>query len=253
MIEDIMTIAGDAYRDATRRKIVVYLLLLIAIAEVSVFSLYDEISFQSANKLVTDAGLAMTLLVGVLSALSVAFQVPKELRDRTAMTLFAKPLGREAYLLGKALGASFLVMRNCGIVALGILLVFNFKGISGEALILGFLQSFLLVLVTAIDCIALALLLSLFLSEGAVALAIFVVLFVGNASYMWSVSESGVASVAGILKYILPNFYLLDIKSEVAAGLKISGSYLALAAGYGLSYAVMLVCVSITVFKRRDL
>ena len=118
---------------------------------------------------------------------------------------------------------------------------------------MGFIQSFLLVIVAAIDCIALALLLSLFLSEGAVALALVVVLFVGNSSYMWSVSESSLASVASILKYILPNFYLFDIKSEVAAGLKTSGTYLAITMGYGLSYAVMLTCLSIAVFKRRDL
>jgi ABC-type transport system involved in multi-copper enzyme maturation permease subunit len=253
MIEDVMTIAGDAYRDATRRKGIVYLLLLIAVAQVSVFSLYDEISLGIANKMLTDAGLAMVFLVGIISAMSVAFQVPKELRDRTAMTLFAKPMGRESYLVGKVVGISWLALRNMGLVGLGILLVFGFKNMGDESLVVGFLQSLLLAFVAAVDFIAIALLLSLFLSEGAVAIAMLVILVVGSASYSWSVSQSSLASVASLVKYILPNLYLLDIKSEVAAGLKTSGSYLALSAGYGLSYAVMLTCLSISIFKRRDL
>ena len=84
MIEDAMIIAGDSYREATRRKGVVFLLLLIAVAQVAVFSLYEEISLGVSDKMLMDSGLAMVTLVGIMSSMGVVFQVPKELRDRTA-------------------------------------------------------------------------------------------------------------------------------------------------------------------------
>lgn len=253
MIEDAMIIAGDAYREATRRKGIVYLLLAIAVAQVSVFSLYDEISLGVADKMLMDSGLAMVLMVGMFSAMSVAFQVPKELRDRTAMTLFAKPMGRESYLMGKFIGISGLCLKNMAFAGAGILLVLNSNDLTDKAFTMGFLNSFVLVLVASIDIVAIALLMSLFLTEGAAVLGVMVVLFLGNASYAWSVSDSGLASIATILKYILPNFYLMDIKSEVAAGLKSSLSYSVMTLGYGLSYAAMVTSAAVVIFKKRDL
>lgn len=253
MFQDAMIIAGDAYRDATRRKGVVYLLLLIAIAQVAVFSLYGEISLGVEDKMLMDASLAMISLVGLVSALSIGFQVPRELRERTAMTLFAKPMGREAYLVGKALGGAGLAFRNMLVVALGCLFVLNSKDLTTQAFTVGFFQSFLLSFIATIDIIAIALLLSIFLTEGAVVMGCIIVFALGNATYMMSVSETGLSAIGGILKYVLPNFFLLDIKTEVAASLKTSFPYLAFSAAYGICYAVMVTSLCVTLFKKRDL
>ncbi len=253
MIEDAMIIAGDSYREATRRKGVVFLLLLIAVAQVAVFSLYEEISLGVSDKMLMDSGLAMVTLVGIMSSMGVVFQVPKELRDRTAMTLFAKPMGRESYLIGKFMGIGALCFRNMAFAALGILLVLNSNELTNKEFTLGFFNSFALALVCAIDLAAVGLLLSLFLSEGAAVLGVLVVLFLGNASYAWSVAPWGIATVASVMKYVLPNLYLFDIKSEVAANLKSSMNYSIWTAAYGLSYAMMLLSASIVIFKKRDL
>lgn len=253
MISDAYTIAGDAFRDATRRKGVVYLLLLIAIAQVSVFSLYGEISLGIEDKMLMDASLGMVYLVGLVSAFSVAFQVPRELRERTAMTLFAKPMGRESYLVGKVLGGSALAFRNMLVVALGSLFILSSKDITNAAFTVGYFQSFVLALVAAVDVIAISLLLSIFLSEGAVVIGAIISIVLGNATYMMSNSESGMATIAAALKYVLPNFFLLDIKTEVAAGLSSSMPYVASSAAYGVAYAVMLTSLCVLLFKRRDL
>lgn len=253
MINDAMIIAGDAFRDANRRKGVVYFLLLIAIAQVAVFSLYGEISLGIENKLLKDVGLGMVALVGLLSALAMAFQIPRELREKTAMTLFAKPLGRESYLIGKLLGISFLALRNMGIVAIGVMFILNSNDLTGEGFIGGFLQSFLLTLIGTIDLIAITLLVSLYLTEGISVLIAVILTFVGNMTFSLAHSETGMASIAGIVKYVLPNFYLFDIKSEVAAGLNTSVPYMLFASGYGLAYAVMISALALILFRKRDL
>ncbi|MBF0196758.1 MAG: ABC transporter permease subunit [Planctomycetes bacterium] len=254
MIEDAMIIAGDAYRDATKRKGVVYFLLGIAILQVGVFSLYEEISLGVADKLVKDAAVGMLSLVGILSGLTVIFQVPRELRERTAMTLFAKPLGREAYLLGKMIGVSGLALRNMIVVALGSLFILNTQGQLGDSsFVRSFFESGLLSFVGVIDIVAIALLLSIFLSEGVSIIVTAVIFVFGNALYMLANSSAGVASVATIAKYILPNFYLLDIKTEAVAELSYSPEYIGLSSAYGLSYAVMIMALSVIIFKKRDL
>jgi hypothetical protein len=253
MLQDAMIIAGDAFRDATRRKFVVFLLLMIAVLQVAVFSLYGEISLGVHDKMLKDASLAMVSIVGLISALSIGFQVPRELRERTAMTLFAKPLGREAYLVGKVLGGAGISLMNMFVVAVGCIFVLNMNGLTDKTFVAGYFQSFILTYVGSIDVIALALLLSIFLSEGAVAIGSIVIYVVGNAAYMMSVSSSGLSAVGSILKYVLPNYFMLDIKTEAAAGLSTSMSYVGISAAYGIVYAVMVTALCITLFKGRDL
>ena len=254
MLHDALTIAGDAYRDANRRRSVVFFLLFIAVLQVAVFSLYGDISLGIEDKLLKDSGMAMVMVVGLFSALTAAFQIPRELRERTAMTLFAKPMGRESYILGKVIGVGGLALRNMIIVALGVLWVLNMKGLPkfGEFSV-AYLQSFLLSFAAAVDLVALSVLLSLFFTEGAVVLLSIITYFVGNATFMLAVSDSGMAMVAKVFKYVLPSFFLLDIKSEAAAGLSVSPTYMCLSVAYGLAYAVALVALSMVLFRKRDL
>jgi hypothetical protein len=253
MLNDALVIAIDAYKSANRRKGVVYFLLFIAIIQVSVFALYGDISLGIENKMLKDIGLGMIAIVGALTALTTAFQIPAELRDRTAMTIFSKPLGREAYLLGKLLGIGGLVFRNMLVVTIGVMFILNTKGILDGAFTTSFLQSFWLSFMGAIDLIALTLILCLFLSEGIVVISSVCIFIVGNATYMFSNSESGIAGIAGIVRYIIPNFYQFDVKSEAVASLSVSGSYLAYTTAYGLAYAVMAVSLALIIFKQRDL
>ena len=254
MIQDSLVIGIDAYKSANRRKGTIFLLLLIAILQVAVFALYKDISLGIEDKLLKDVGLGMILIVGAISGLTAAFQIPTELRERTAMTLFAKPLGREAYMLGKLIGVAVNALKNMFIVGVGVYIVFNFKGtILSQEFTIGFLQSFLLVFISVIDLIALTLILCLFMSEGVVVLTTLCVFVLGNAVFMLSYSSTGISAIAGVLKYILPNFYLFDIKNEAAANLSISSQYIAFTSLYGIAYAVVALSIALLVFNKKDL
>lgn len=255
MFQDALTIAADAYKDANRRKGVIYFLLAIAILQIAIFSLYGDISLGNKDKLLKDVGLAMVWLVGLLSALTVGFQIPRELRERTAMTLFAKPLGREAYLLGKAIGIGGLALRNLAVVAIGALVIFNMNNLLSEDFAKAYLQSALLSLVAAIDVVAVMLLLSIWLGEGAIVVVTLIAFVVGNATYMWSATagSKGLQGLAAVLMYVLPNFFVLDMKTEAGAGLAVSGEYVSYGVAYGLAYAAAVVALAILAFKKKDL
>ena len=81
-----------------------------------------------------------------------------------------------------------------------------------------------------------------------------IIFFVGNATYMLSVSSGkGMAALASLLKHVLPNFYIMDIKTEVAAGLEVSAPYLLYGLAYGLAYAVAITALAVVLFKKKDI
>jgi hypothetical protein len=54
------------------------------------------------------------------------------------------------------------------------------------------------------------------------------------------------------LYYICPNLEVLNIKGQAATGIPVTATYQALATGYGMLYATLLVFTACAVFQRRD-
>jgi Cu-processing system permease protein len=54
------------------------------------------------------------------------------------------------------------------------------------------------------------------------------------------------------LYYICPNLEVLNIKGQAATGISVTATYQALATGYGVLYATLLVLSACAVFQRRD-
>jgi ABC-type transport system involved in multi-copper enzyme maturation permease subunit len=103
-MRSFLTIAINAFMELIRQPI--YLLLLsssgafiVFIAAVPYFGLGED------PKMVKDMALAITLLSGLLGAvLCASSSVAQEIRQGTALTVLAKPVGRAVFLLGKYAG-----------------------------------------------------------------------------------------------------------------------------------------------------
>jgi len=52
---------------------------------------------------------------------------------------------------------------------------------------------------------------------------------------------------------LLPDLELLNLKSHASNKLPVAAEYVAHAAGYGLAYAAVVLCLAILIFSRRDL
>ena len=66
------------------------------------------------------------------------------------------------------------------------------------------------------------------------------------------VSSPGVAWLARVVYYVLPDFSSFDIKSQVVWGERVPAVYVILTVGYGLAYIVFVLAASVAVFQRRD-
>ncbi|MDA3963631.1 MAG: hypothetical protein PF961_22825 [Planctomycetota bacterium] len=102
-------------------------LLLLCMA----FGMFNFVSQDRMNLLIT-AGIAVSVLNGLfLGVVAASDAVHDELASRTALTLFAKPMSRGSFLIGKALGVWGVTLVSCGAIALahlGIIALVNSKG-----------------------------------------------------------------------------------------------------------------------------
>src|SRR6202521_4764172 len=118
----VAAIARNAFREAVRDRVlynlVVFVLLLIAGA-----ILLGELSAGQEAKVIVDLGLSATLLFGVFISIFVGVGlVYKEIERRTVYAIFAKPVGRGEFLIGKYLGLCLTLLVNVLVMGAGVAL-----------------------------------------------------------------------------------------------------------------------------------
>jgi hypothetical protein len=103
------------------RQPATWLVLLIALALIALSTVFGMFSFDDADRMrmLCSSGIAVNALAGLfLGVVGATSAVHRELADRTALTLLAKPIGRGEFLLGKALGVLAAVLACCLVVAI---------------------------------------------------------------------------------------------------------------------------------------
>ncbi|MGF1657120.1 MAG: ABC transporter permease, partial [Verrucomicrobiales bacterium] len=105
----IWAIAGNTFTELVRMK-VFYFLLIFGFLLTGASLLSVNFSFAEEFQMMRDVGLgAISLFTSLLAIAGTSILLPKEIEDRTLYTILAKPVPRHEYLLGKWLGACFLI------------------------------------------------------------------------------------------------------------------------------------------------
>jgi len=123
MLSQILTIARNAFFQSIRQPIVMVLvlcgmLLLLLSSPLSAFTMEND------QRMLLDIGLATVFMVGMLLAVFISSTVlGQEIRDKTALTVISKPVGRPQFVIGKFLGASGAILLSTVFVALVFMLV----------------------------------------------------------------------------------------------------------------------------------
>ncbi len=112
-------IARLTIADSSRQP-VTWLMTLLSLALVGLSAVFGMFNFETADRLrmLCTAGVAVAVVHGLfLGVVLASTSVHDELAQRTALTLFAKPVGRGAFLVGKALGVWLVVAATTLVVA----------------------------------------------------------------------------------------------------------------------------------------
>lgn len=252
----IATIARNAFREAVRDRVLYNLVLFVLLLTVGAIFL-GELSAAQESKIIIDLGLSAMLIFGVFISIFVGVGlVYKEIERRTIYAIFAKPVGRGEFLVGKYLGLCLTLLVNVVVMGAGVSLALLYVR-GGWALALGIWPAVLLIYVELMILTAVALLFSSFSSPALSALLTFFVFIIGHFSadlktFAASMGTQGARWFFGALFYLLPNLANYSYITPAAHGQRPTLAMLLAALAYALLYITVLLSAATLIFNRRN-
>ena len=253
----VVAIARNTFREAVRDRVLYNLVLFVLLLSVGAIFLGAASASQDA-KIVVDLGLSATLLFGAFIAIFVGVGlVWKEIERRTVFAIFAKPVGRGEFLLGKYLGLCVTLAVNVAVMGIGVTLVLVYVVQGTTPLLLALWPTAALIYLELTILTAVALLFSSFSSPiFAVfgSLAVFVIGHFTADLKGFAALFDAVAARGGltVLYYALPNLSTFSQITPAAYGLVPPPGYLAAALAYAVAWDVALLVGAMLLFARRD-
>ncbi len=246
-MDDVIVIAKSTASRVLQVK-ALYFLLAIGVGLMASGQLYGDITAGRQLEYSLDLGLLVVSLVGILSALIACFDLPRELREKTMVTILSKPLGRDRYLIGKFLGVCSIAVVTMGIMGGAMLLLTSQAG--GYRPSLEITKGIILLFAGTVQLAAIGILMGTFLSEWLATIATLVVFWVTYAL-------GGVTMAAGgiwrTLCLLLPNFLLMDGKPLVANDVPIDWTLVGGGMLLAVLYSIAMLIIAGFIFRRKDI
>lgn len=253
----IASIARNTFREAVRDR-VLYNLVLFVLLLTGVAVFIGELSGGQERKIIVDLGLSAMLLFGVFIAIFVGVGlVYKEIERRTIYAMFAKPVGRGEFLVGKYLGLCLTLLVNVIVMGAGVSLALLYVRGGRDPLALSIWPAILLIYVELMIVTAVTLLFSCFSSPALSALLTFFVFIIGH----FSADLKGLANSMGSaaarwlfrsLYYLLPNLTNFSFITPAGHGQMPPAAHLGASILYALIYISVILAAATLIFRRRN-
>jgi ABC-type transport system involved in multi-copper enzyme maturation permease subunit len=242
--------------EALRRKDL-YVILILAFVIIGGAGLVNFFGVAGLQKFLKDISLTViTALTIIISVTVSARQLPFELENRTLYPLLAKPISRFHFLMGKYVGALIISAFTLAVFALLFLMTLRIFHASTTWI---FAQAFYLRFLSLAMLVALALCLSLFVTQSA-NVTITLLLYVAGSIFSTSIvivypQASSFAKKALILFYwLLPHLELFDISKKVIHDWPpIPLKVMLILTAYALIYTYVLLFIAYLRFRRKML
>ena len=260
-------IALNVFRESVRDK-VLYNLVAFAVLLMGASYLIGQLTAAQDVKIIKDLGLAATSIFGLFIAIFVGINlVSKEIDRRSIYALFAKPIRRWEFVVGKYAGLLLTLLANVTIMtfALYVVLFVLARGVPSNvqrawdapAMDPALLKAIGLIYVDLAVVTAVALFFSSYSSpllSAVFTLGVYAVgQFTADLKRFDQIIDSPVAvGIARVCYYVLPDFSRFDVKLAVVHGMPVTGAYVATTVLYGVAYIAALLCGASVIFSRRD-
>ncbi|HEU0253878.1 MAG TPA: ABC transporter permease [Pyrinomonadaceae bacterium] len=253
----ITAIARNAFREAVRDRVLYNLVLFVLLLTgASIF--IGELSGGQERKVIVDLGLSAMLLFGVFISIFVGVGlVYKEIERRTIYAVFAKPVGRGEFLVGKYLGLCLTLLVNVLVMAVGVSLALMYVSGGWDPLIPTIWPAVLLIYLELMLLTAIALLFSSFSSPALSALLTFLVFIIGHFSsdlkqLAVSLGSTSARWLFTGLYYLLPNLSNYSFITPAAHGRTPSAGFVLATGLYAVIYIAVVLAAATLVFSRRN-
>ena len=253
----VRSIARNTFREAVRDRVLYNLVAFVLLLTVASIFLGAASASQDA-KIIIDLGLSAMLLFGVFIAIFVGVGlVYKEIERRTLYVIFAKPVARGEFLLGKYLGLCLTLAVNVAVMGAGVALALLAVKGGPTPLALRLWPAVGLIYLELALLTAVALLFSAFASPLVSAFASLAVFVIGQFSaemraFGALTGEPSARVIVTVLYYLLPNLSNFNAITPAAYGVVPSGGHLLGALAYAILYVAVLLAAATLLFARRD-
>lgn len=252
---NVFSIAKNTFREAVRDRVLYNLVVFVLLITVCAIFLGDLTAGQEARTIV-NLGLSAMLIFGAFISIFVGVGlVSKEIEKRTVFVIFAKPIGRGEFIIGKYAGLCLTLLVNVLIMGVGVSLALLYVG--GGKLVWTIWGAIVLIFFELTVLTAVAILFSSFSSPALSALLTFFVFVIGH----FSASLRDLAAQLGsnfaklffeVIYYLLPNlsnfsFITNAAHSETPPLAMLFGAIL-----YAFVYSAIVLSISILIFSRRN-
>jgi len=260
-------IAIAVFRESVRDRIF-YNLVIFAVLLVGSSIVIGQLTAGQDVKIIKDLGLSATSAFGLFIAIFVGINlVSKEIDRRSVYPLFAKPIRRSEFIVGKYCGLLLTLLVNTIVmtIALYAVLFFLARGVpdrvqsawDAPALDPALLKAIALIYVDIAVVTAVALFFSSYSSpllSAVFTLGVYAVgQFNADLKHFDKIVDSPAAIwIANACYYLLPDFAKFDVKLAVVHGIPVTATYVAASAAYALAYIAALLFGAIVIFSRRD-
>ena len=251
----ILAIARNAFREAVRDRVLYNLVLFVLLLTGGAVFLGVLTAGQEA-RVIVNMGLSAMLLFGVFISIFVGVGlVYKEIERRTVYAIFAKPVGRGEFLVGKYLGLCLTLLVNVVVMTVGIALALFY--VKGNSLIPSLLPAAFLIFLELMIVTAVAILFSTFSSPALSALLSFFIFIIGHFSADMKTFAAGLGSTFAqyffsFLYYLLPNLANYEFITPAAHGKMPAAPMVVAATSYSIVYVAILLSIAILIFSRRN-
>ena len=241
-MDEVNAIAEGVWGRILRMK-VLYFLIVCAWLHIIISSQYEVLMAKEQQMLMSDMSFFISGLAGLLCVLALTFDLPKDLRQGTAVAYLSKSVSRTQYLFGKFLGTVWVGVVVTALIAIGFFLIHH---ATYGSLPLVKVKAHLLIIISVIPMSAIALFFSSMLSEAIAAVL--------TTASIWLAYSVGAAKSATIIYGgILPDLNIYNMRMEASHGTDFSWEYVSLTLTWGIIYSVGVVSLASILFNKRDL
>lgn len=255
MLRHIIIIAKNTFKETVRDRVILGA-SFIAILVMMVSLFVATISLDQDIRIIIDISLTAVYLLQIFIAVFIGSNLfHKEIERKTFFLLLPKPVGREAVILGKALGLVFTTVVITFITSFALAALLLVKG--GSMYLVPLFLSILMSTLEVFLLVLIAFLFSLFTSSILSALFTLAVFLIGHSGDIITIliqkSSSFVMKfVLKIIYYGLPNLEKFNLRNEVIYKVLPDTRMIIFAVCYAVFYGTILFFANRYLFKKKE-
>jgi ABC-type transport system involved in multi-copper enzyme maturation permease subunit len=255
----ILVIAKNSFLESIRGRKILQVLLIVTLLVIAWVSTLNVFALGVQVKFIKDICLSAISIFGTLITLAVSCgQIPSELENRTIYPLLAKPVQRHEIIIGKFIGALYIIFLNVLLMSAIFIIVLLLKE---HTIDFAIIEAIYLIAIELTALFALCIGFSTFFSTAANVTIVFFIYIFGHVKiiYINYLLEHMGSPVAIAVLYFLknpilpPNLENFNIKEAIIWGKLLGFAYLGPATLYGILLILIYLALGYLVFRKKNL